>query len=444
MSSSMFWRKLILLNIGLFIVIIRLYGIIFDKLEKKTANPSVFPSFDEDGYPFLEHLNCNLKNLYLNSKALGNNIIIPKIINLKEDNKSNICSLYDKQLICKNDSLCLERLNNNNNSHLNFELPLYHIIDEFDGKIFWNSINEQNYILNKKSLNIVHKILSGYEAYVNLILYNKIKDENFIKDKVTSNYDILNNLFYLHSLILQSSFLIDDEDGFLDFRNKSQINIYFLKDYYNQCIKVSSGNLNEYNSLVQDDILIIFNNIKKIINCIPENNLISKKSSLIDIEAIITILKIHFKRQITENEFEKFKFFSSNLIYTINEIFNLDIHIKREAIKYNNISKNLFIFFWGAIITGILFVNKYFIQYKEYYSRKDNKYTYRQKMEYKMKQMKEYQEHLKKIKEKTSKENNEKYGESLKNYSPEELKYIEKITSNSNGKGEEFVFTQNK
>ena len=61
-----------------------------------------------------------------------------------------------------------------------------------------------------------------------------------------------------------------------------------------------------------------------------------------------------------------------------------------------------------------------------------------------MKQMKEYQEHLKKIKEKTSKENNEKYGESLKNYSPEELKYIEKITSNSNGKGEEFVFTQNK
>ena len=274
------------------------------------------------------------------------------------------------------------------------------------------------------------------------MLYYKINDENFIKDKVTFNYDILNNLFYLHSLILQSSFLIDDEDGFLDFRNKSQINIYFLKDYYNQCINVSSGNLNEYNSLVQDDILIIFNNIKKIINCIPENNLISKKSSLIDIEAIITILKIHFKRQITENEFEKFKFFSSNLIYIINEIFNLDIHIKREAIKYNNISKNLFIFFLWAIITGILFVNKYFIQYKEYYSRKDKKYNrYQQNMTDQVNKMKQYKENLNKIKEKTSKENNEKYNKDLKNYSPEDIEYIEKITSASNGKGEEFVFT---
>ena len=45
------------------------------------------------------------------------------------------------------------------------------------------------------------------------------------------------------------------------------------------------------------------------------------------------------------------------------------------------------------------------------------------------------------IKKKTSKENNEEYNKDLKKYSPEEIEYIEKITSNSNGKGEEFVFT---
>ena len=55
--------------------------------------------------------------------------------------------------------------------------------------------------------------------------------------------------------------------------------------------------------------------------------------------------------------------------------------------------------------------------------------------------MKQYQEELNKIKEKTSKENNEKYNKDLKNYSPEDIEYIEKITSASNGKGEEFVFS---
>jgi len=441
MASSMFWRKLILLNIGLFIVIVRLYGMIFDKLEKKTSNSSVFPLEDEDGYPFIEHLNCNLRNLYLNSKGFENNIIIPENINLSKENR--ICSFNDKQLICKNDTICIENLNNNNNSDLNlkFELPLYHVIDEFDGNKFWYAINEQNSFLNKKSLNVIHKILIGYETYINLMIYKKIKDENFLKEKVTYSYENLNSLFYLHSLILQSSFILDD-NNIIDIKNKTKIRIHFLKNYYEECINLSSGNLFQFNSLIKEEIIIIFNKIKKIINCIPDNNIISKKSSLIDIDALITILKIYSFKEITENEIENFKFFASNLILITNEIFKLDIKIKRESLKYNNISKNLFIFFWGAVITGILFVNKYFIQYKEYYSRKDKKYNrYQQNMAEQVKKMKQYQENLNKIKEKTSKENNEEYNKDLKKYSPEEIEYIEKITSNSNGKGEEFVFT---
>ena len=185
-----------------------------------------------------------------------------------------------------------------------------------------------------------------------------------------------------------------------------------------------------------------FNIIKQIINCIPDNNISSKKSSLIDIDALITILKIYSFKEITENEIENFKFFASNFILIINEIFKLDVELKRESLKYNNISKNLFIFFWGAVITGILFVNKYFIQNKEYYSRKDKKYyRYQQNMTEQVNKMKQYKENLNKIKEKTSKENNEKYNKDLKNYSPEDIEYIEKITSASNGKGEEFVFS---
>ena len=437
----MFWRKLILLNIGLFIVIIRLYGMIFNKLENKSSNASVFPSEDEDGYPFIEHLNCNLKNLFLNSKGFENNIIIPENINLSKENK--ICSLNDKQLICKNDNVCIENLNNNNNSNLNlnFELPLYHVIDEFEGKKFWEAINEQNYFLNKKSLNVVHKILTGYETYINLMIYKKINDQNFLKEKVTYSYENLNSLFYLHSLILQSSFFLDD-NNIIDIKNKTRIRIYFLKNYYEECINLSSGNLLEFNSLIKEEMIMIFNIIKRIINCIPDNNLISKKSSLIDIDALITILKIYSFKEITENEIESFKFFASNLILITNEIFKLDIELKRESLKYNNISKNLFIFFWGAVITGILFVNKYFIQYKEYYSRKDKKYNrYQQNMTDQVNKMKQYKENLNKIKEKTSKENNEKYNKDLKNYSPEDIEYIEKITSASNGKGEEFVFS---
>ena len=46
-------------------------------------------------------------------------------------------------------------------------------------------------------------------------------------------------------------------------------------------------------------MITILNDIKKIINCIPNNNMISKKSSLIDINSLITILKIYSKKEIT-------------------------------------------------------------------------------------------------------------------------------------------------
>ena len=69
----MFWRKLILLNLGLFIVIFRLYGLIIDKIDKKSNEVSIFPVFDEGGYPFYEQIDCNLKNTFIINYYLYDN-----------------------------------------------------------------------------------------------------------------------------------------------------------------------------------------------------------------------------------------------------------------------------------------------------------------------------------------------------------------------------------
>ena len=70
----MFWRKLILLNLGLFIVIFRLYGLIIDKIDKKSNDVSIFPIFDEGGYPFYEQIDCNLKKV-LRERFFSHNFI---------------------------------------------------------------------------------------------------------------------------------------------------------------------------------------------------------------------------------------------------------------------------------------------------------------------------------------------------------------------------------
>ena len=69
-----FWKKATLLNFGLFIIIIRIYGYIIDKLNSKANLTSLFPSSDENGYSFEDQILCGLKQLKYISDKLNKGI----------------------------------------------------------------------------------------------------------------------------------------------------------------------------------------------------------------------------------------------------------------------------------------------------------------------------------------------------------------------------------
>ena len=72
---QLFWKKLTILNIGLFIVFIRLYGLIISTFNRFKNNDSIFPSEAEDGYPFLDMINCNIKQVSYISAFFANETI---------------------------------------------------------------------------------------------------------------------------------------------------------------------------------------------------------------------------------------------------------------------------------------------------------------------------------------------------------------------------------
>ena len=98
---KLFWKKLTVLNIGLLITIIRLYGLFLSKIEKYKNNSSVFPSEDENGYPFFDQISCNLKQLFLISNFMGNNSNVQDQNFPKFYEKNEKCNFISRVNICK-------------------------------------------------------------------------------------------------------------------------------------------------------------------------------------------------------------------------------------------------------------------------------------------------------------------------------------------------------
>ena len=60
---TFFWKKLIILNLGLLIILVRIINSILRVLGKNAENNSVFPKVSENGYPFFNSINCNIRKL---------------------------------------------------------------------------------------------------------------------------------------------------------------------------------------------------------------------------------------------------------------------------------------------------------------------------------------------------------------------------------------------
>ena len=50
---TLFWKKLIVMDLGLIVIIIRILNMIIGYLTKISTNISIFPKQNENGYPFL-------------------------------------------------------------------------------------------------------------------------------------------------------------------------------------------------------------------------------------------------------------------------------------------------------------------------------------------------------------------------------------------------------
>lgn len=409
-----FWKKITIFNFGVFVIVLRIFGPILKYINDQSANDSIFPKTAENGYPFTDQINYNIKDIKLISHSL-----IEKNKHKTQPNPSltlptfNFCSFAEQINICKDNKNCFEYLNKIKEGNYN-----YHNFNEYSNN-YLNNENiiqlflEQNQFYDEKlgqkiEIPFFYEVVNGYSSYLNIIS----KDNNLIK-LITHNEIKLNNLFYFYSLYLLSYIKRSN------ITNDIMINklmAYKEEEIMNQINMIDIFTKNELKKIWDNNI------IEKIINCLPDFD--RRYSLLLDINSIKTIQNILFGDKTNDD----FDFVFEQLNKGINYIFMEDDKLRTNAEFFINY-KSYFIGIYWIIATGfIYYTNKYFLKHKEYYGKKSrigkNIYTNEQ-----LKKYKKYQENLKKI---MQKQNRSKY-------TAEELKMIENLTK----KKDDYVISKN-
>ena len=164
MQFNSFWKRILILNIGILIVLFRLFTVLEKYFKKHSYNTSLFPVLTDDGYPFFNSINCDIKKLTTITKIIINNqenmekFIVPNDLLISKE-----CFFINKYILCKNNKECLEKINN-------FEQEAYN-------NIINNSFLENNYHpkINNNKINDIISIS-------NLINIMNNKNE-FVDDK---------------------------------------------------------------------------------------------------------------------------------------------------------------------------------------------------------------------------------------------------------------------
>lgn len=423
---KLFWKKLTVLNIGLLITIIRLYGLFLSKIEKYKNNSSVFPSEDENGYPFFDQISCNLKQLFLISNFMGNNSNVQDQNFPKLYEKNEKCNFISRVNICKANKNCHNNLLNVDNYTFN-TTGIYHLKENMTGIMFWNEIYNSNNF-NNVEMTFMYRVISGYHSYVNLMIYKN--DFEKIKEKVAFSYEYLNNLFYLHSLLLKSSNIIE-----ISYNN---YNMTFLNQYTKQCLYLSEDNIDKISNDYKQKIFIVLNRIRNIIYCIKHQQ--SKYSSQIDIQSLTTMFKILFKIPITQEEKETFIIFANKFYKAVSNLFEADYYYKETSNRYKDYQAYFIIGFCGLSLTVMLFVNNYFIKHREYYEEGGRFFSKSNpKRRYEMNRLKQNlinQEKIKRINDNLSR------GIPYDSFTDEEKEMIDKLTNSNPTGNANFVVTK--
>ena len=231
MIFNSFWKKIFILNIVLLLVIYRLFTVLEKYIKQNTYNNSLFPTLTEDGYPFFDSINCDVRSLISITKKLIDNYI-PNILFPNDLMISKECSFISKYILCKDNKQCLNKIDKNKskinpikpfdvnglNNVYHYELNDYKIKNTISINILFNIINSKNEFIDTNSKNNVNKIeiqfynkiVSGYYSFLSVKQYdNNIKSNSHMGDNDYYNYNTLrqitqyenkiNDLFYLHS-----------------------------------------------------------------------------------------------------------------------------------------------------------------------------------------------------------------------------------------------------
>ena len=463
---TLFWKKLLIMNLGLIVILIRIFGMIYGYLTKKSNNDSIFPQNTENGYPFFDSIKCDITNLiHILESDILNSTDINKtnelnFISFINSFKSSECAFSDIINICQDNEKCFNELTKKKiNTDLNFS-ELYHINNEGKMKIsnIIKLIQEKNEFFvgdndkNTKEIESYYKIFSGYNSYLNIKLYQQQENKNnYDTLKQITNYEEkVNNLFYTYSLLLKA--YINLYPNKLLSSKKESIN------YIDECLRENDDQFTNKKSILYKSDLnkkilynIITNDIFKIINCIPDFE--TRFSYNLDIKAIQTTIfsllnENSNKNLVTKNDKKIFNFFLKEFSKAIKTIFLADIQIRQKANIFLKYQPYFIIIFICIAFGTLIFINRYFVKNRQYYNQgskilekyKRDRYNfmYNNKHHQYMAKLKEMEE---KRKEEEKKQNGNINSNAINNNNledkdkctKEEIEYIEKLAKEHKG-----------
>ena len=468
---SFFWKKLLIMDLGLIVILVRIFGMVWGYLTKKSNNYSIFPQSTENGYPFFDSINCDLTNILKilenilleenNKNDLNNKkeLILNSFMN---SFKSNECSFIDKINICSNNKKCFDELKY---EEVNIEkniTELYRINNQ--GKM--NILNviklfqEKNefYSNNKKDIEIesYYKLISGYNSYLNIKLFEQDKNNNNYKilKEITNYEDKVNNLFYTYSLLLKAYTIL--------YKNKLSSNITDSMNYINECLNENEDQFTNKKSIIfknelnKNKIKTLFTN--ELINCIPDFK--SRFSYSLDINALKTTIQILTSDfgNITKKDKKIFSLFLNEFSQSIKTIFIADAKIRQKADIFSKYQPYFIIIYICISFGTFIFLNRYFVKNRQHYQgskileqykRDRYNFLYNDKHH-------QYIAKLKELEEKRKEEENKNLNNNINNINAnginnnnlddkdkctkEELEYIEKLAKEH--KGGDFILSK--
>ena len=397
MLFNSFWKRLFILNIVILLVLFRIFGVIEKYIKKHSYNTnSLFPILTDDGYPFFNSINCDIKQLTSITKNIidEDNITITNDFNFPNDIlKSKECFFMDKYTLCKENKECLNKINKKEQEIYTNEILLekkYHskinnnrINDIIGISSLINIMNNKNEFIDDKNNNIeilfYNKIISGYYSFLFIKQYdNNIKNNLYIGENDYRNYNILkqvtqyenrmNDLFYLFSLMLYSSNKYKNNK----INNTETDNTYFYYlNFASECIELNDETFELFknkiipkNRKIFEEIFI--NQMNNLFECI--NDIYEKNSFNIDFTAINSMIKIlSDEKSITNYEINSIIFFLKELSKMINNIFTAEIKLNNSINVLRQNYVYILIIYGCSSLAIIFFINKYFLKNKNKY-----------------------------------------------------------------------------